>query len=163
MGKIICITEQQEQELLEKYLQESLIVNSAQVNDIKNYLNARFRQTVNDDDIGTDGLPMKTLYITYYNEQGQPKMNLKKNELLDVLNDKFRRFVKDDASRLAYFNKIIDDWLSGSIKSTGQLSVNSISDIDVDKFRNYKQEKKSDDKEEKKTDGQKDKKKDGGK
>lgn len=143
MGKIICITEQQEQELLEKYLQESLIVNSAQVNDIKNYLNARFRQTVNDDDIGTDGLPMKTLYITYYNEQGQPKMNLKKNELLDVLNDKFRHFVKDDASRLAYFNQIIDDWLSGLIKSTGQLSVNSIDDNDIEKFKNYKREKKT--------------------
>lgn len=143
MSKILCITEQQEQELLEKYLQESLIVNSAQVNDIKNYLNARFRQTVNDDDIGTDGLPMKTLYITYYNEQGQPKMNLKKNELLDVLNDKFRHFVKDDASRLAYFNQIIDDWLSGLIKSTGQLSVNSIDDNDIEKFKNYKREKKT--------------------
>lgn len=153
MEKILCITEQQEQELLEKYLKESLIVNSAQVNDIRNYLNARFRQTVNDDDIGTDGLPMKTLYITYYNEQGQPKMNLKKNELLDVLNDKFRQFVKDDASRLAYFNKIIDDWLSGSIKPTGQLSVNSIDDIDIGKFKNYKREKKSENKEDNKKDG----------
>ena len=153
MEKILCITEQQEQELLEKYLKESLIVNSAQVNDIRNYLNARFRQTVNDDDIGTDGLPMKTLYITYYNEQGQPKMNLKKNELLDVLNDKFRQFVKDDASRLAYFDKIIDDWLSGSIKPTGQLSVNSIDDIDIGKFKNYKREKKSENKEDNKKDG----------
>lgn len=159
MGKIICITEQQEQELLEKYLQESLIVNSAQVNDIKNYLNARFRQTVNDDDIGTDGLPMKTLYITYYNEQGQPKMNLKKNELLDVLNDKFRKFVNDDASRLAYFNKIIDDWLSGSIKPTGQLSVNSIDDADVERFKNYKRQEKDGDN---KSSKQKDEKKNGG-
>ena len=153
MEKILCITEQQEQELLEKYLKESLIVNSAQVNDIRNYLNARFRQTVNDDDIGTDGLPMKTLYITYYNKQGQPKMNLKRNELLDVLNDKFRQFVKDDASRLAYFDKIIDDWLSGSIKPTGQLSVNSINDIDIKKFKNYKREKKSENKEDNKKDG----------
>ena len=152
MKRIICLTEEQEQDILDKIVQESLIVNSSQVNDIKRYLNSRFRQNVNDDDIGTDGLPMKTLYITYYNEQGQPKMNLKKNELLDVLNDKFRRFVKDDASRLAYFNKIIDDWLAGSIKSTGQLSVNSISDIDVEKFRNYK----------KKNEKQKDKKKNGG-
>lgn len=153
MEKILCITEQQEQELLEKYLKESLIVNSAQVNDIRNYLNARFRQTVNDDDIGTDGLPMKTLYITYYNKQGQPKMNLKRNELLDVLNDKFRQFVKDDASRLAYFDKIIDDWLSGSIKPTGQLSVNSIDDIDIEKFKKYKREKKSENKEDNKKDG----------
>lgn len=153
MEKIVCITEQQEQELLEKYLKESLIVNSAQVNDIRNYLNARFRQTVNDDDIGTDGLPMKTLYITYYNKQGQPKMNLKRNELLDVLNDKFRQFVKDDASRLAYFDKIIDDWLSGSIKPTGQLSVNSIDDIDIEKFKKYKREKKSENKEDNKKDG----------
>ena len=160
MGKIICITEQQEQELLEKYLRESLIVNSAQVNDIRNYLNARFRQTVNDDDIGTDGLPMKTLYITYYNEQGQPKMNLKKNELLDVLNDKFRHFVKDDASRLAYFNKIIDDWLAGAIQSTGQLSVNSIDDMDVEKFKNYKRQEKGGDE---KSNNQKNKKKDGSK
>ena len=70
-------------------------------------------------------------------------MNLKKNELLDVLNDKFRHFVKDDASRLAYFNQIIDDWLSGLIKSTGQLSVNSIDDNDIEKFKNYKREKKT--------------------
>ena len=147
MTKIVRITEKQEQELLEKYLQEALIVNSAQVNDIKRYLNARFKQNMNDDDIGSDGLPMKTLYITYYNEQGQPKMNLKKEELLDVINDKFRRFVKDDASRLAYFNKIIDDWLCGGIKKTGQLSVNSISDDDIEKFKNYKKpKKKTDDK-----------------
>lgn len=145
MNKIVRITEEQEKELLEKYLQEALIVNSAQVNDIRKYLNARFKQNMNDDDIGSDGLPMKTLYITYYNEQGQPKMNLKKEELLDVINDKFRRFVKDDASRLAYFSKIIDDWLDGGIKKTGQLTVNSISDADIEKFKNYKKPKKKND------------------
>lgn len=146
MNKILCITDKQEQQLLEKYLRESLIVNSAQVNDIVGYLNKRFRQNINDDDIGSDGLPMKTLYITYYNENGQPKMNLRKEELLDVINDKFSHFIKDNASRLAYFSKIIDDWLSGNIQKTGQISVNAISDEDIEKFRNYKKNKKTDDK-----------------
>lgn len=155
MSKTIIITEEQEQEIYDKYLQESLIVNSSQVNDILRYLKARFRQNMNDDDIGSDGLPMKTLYITYYNEQGQPKMNLKKEELLDVINDKFRHFIKDDASRLAYFNKIIEDWLSGKVKSTGQLSVNYITDDDIEKFRNHKPKKKSNNEKDDKNDNEK--------
>ncbi len=155
MSKTIIITEAQEEELYKKYLQESLIVNSSQVNDILKYLKARFRQNMNDDDIGSDGLPMKTLYITYYNEQGQPKMNLKKEELLDVINDKFRHFIKDDASRLAYFNKIIEDWLSGNIKSTGQPSVNYITDADIERFKNHKTKKKGDSEKNEKKDNEK--------
>ena len=143
MSKIIYITEQQEQELVDRYLKESLIVNSAQVMDIKNYLNKRFKKNFNEDDIGKDGLPVKTMFITYYDEQGNPKMNLKKTELLDVLNDKYKHFVKDDASRLAYFSQIIEDWLSGNIMNTGQLSVNAIADAMIEKYKNHKKEKKT--------------------
>lgn len=64
--------------------------------------------------------------------------------MLDVINDKFRRFIKDDASRLAYYNQILDDWLNKRVKLTGQLSVNAITDDMIEKFKNHKKSKKQD-------------------
>ena len=144
MGKVIYITEEQEQEIVNNYLRESLIVNSDQVSDIVNYLNKFYQAGVDyAGDIGVDGLPCQTLGINYM-VNGQPLQKLKKEELLDVINDKFRRFIKDDASRLAYYNQIIDDWLNKRIKLTGQLSVNVIDDKMIDKFKNHKKSKKQD-------------------
>lgn len=147
MGKVIYITEEQEQEIVNNYLRESLIVNSDQVSDIVNYLNKFYQAGVDyAGDIGVDGLPCQTLGINYV-VNGQPLQKLKKEELLDVINDKFRRFIKDDASRLAYYNQIIDDWLNKRVKLTGQLSVNVIDDKMIDKFKNHKKSKKQDSKE----------------
>lgn len=155
MGKVIYITEEQEQEIVNNYLRESLIVNSDQVSDIVNYLNKFYQAGVDyAGDIGVDGLPCQTLGINYV-VNGQPLQKLKKEELLDVINDKFRRFIKDDASRLAYYNQIIDDWLNKRVKLTGQLSVNVIDDKMIDKFKNHKKQPKQDSKE---NEGKKDKK-----
>lgn len=148
MSKTIYITEEQEQELVNRYLTESLIVNSSQVSDIVNYLN-NYYQSITDyaGDIGVDGLPCPTLSISYV-VNGQPLQKLKREELLDVINDKFRHFIKDDASRLAYYNQIIDDWLKKKVKLTGQLSVNYIKDSDIEKFKNHKKQNKSSKKDE---------------
>jgi len=144
MSKVIYITEQQEQELINKYLKESLVVNSDQVSDIVNYLNKFYQAAVDyAGDVGVDGLPCQTLAINYV-VNGQPLQKLKREELLDVINDKFRRFIKDDASRLAYYNQIIDDWLNKKVKLTGQLSVNAISDDMIEKFKNHKKSQKQD-------------------
>lgn len=144
MSKVVYITEKQEQEIVNNYLRESLIVNSDQVSDIVNYLNKFYQAGVDyAGDVGVDGLPCQTLGINYV-VNGQPLQKLKKEELLDVINDKFRRFIKDDASRLAYYNQIIDDWLNKRVKLTGQLSVNVIDDKMIDKFKNHKKSKKQD-------------------
>lgn len=126
MRKKFLINKTQEQELINKYLKESLIVNSSQVSDIVNYLN-QFYLPITDyvGDIGKDGLPKPTLSIAYV-VNGQPLQKLKKEDLLDIIDDKFKHFVKDDRSRLAYFKQIITDWLSGNVKETGQLSTNQI-------------------------------------
>lgn len=142
MNKTIYITEEQEQALVDKYLTESLVVNSTQVSDIVNYLNKFYLPSIDyAGDIGTDGLPCQTLGISYV-VNGQPLQKLKREELLDVINDKFRKFVKDDASRLAYYNQILNDWLDKKVKLTGQLSVNVIGDDMIAKFTNYKKPKK---------------------
>ena len=144
MSKVVYITEEQEQEIVNKYLAESLIVNSEQVSDIVNYLNNFYQAAVDyAGDVGVDGLPCKTFSINYI-VNGQPLQKLKKKELLDVINDKFRRFIKDDASRLAYYSQIIDDWLHKRVKLTGQLSVNAITDDMIEKFKNHKKSKKQD-------------------
>lgn len=157
MSKVIYITEEQEQELINKYLKESLVVNSDQVSDIVNYLNKFYQAAVDyAGDVGVDGLPCQTLAINYV-VNGQPLQKLKKEELLDVINDKFRRFIKDDASRLAYYNQIIDDWLHKRVKLTGQLSVNAISDDMIEKFKNHKKQPKRDNND-KKDDSKKEKK-----
>lgn len=144
MGKTVYITEEQEQEIVNKYLSESLVVNSAQVSDIVNYLNTFYMAGVDyAGDVGVDGLPCQTLGINYI-VNGKPLQKLKREELLDVINDKFRNFIKDDASRLAYYNQIIDDWLNKRVKLTGQLSVNVIGNDMVNKFKNYKKQPKQD-------------------
>jgi hypothetical protein len=158
MSKVIYITEEQEQEIVNNYLRESLIVNSDQVSDIVNYLNKFYQAAVDyAGDVGVDGLPCQTLGINYV-VNGQPLQKLKKEELLDVINDKFRRFIKDDASRLAYYSQIIDDWLNKRVKLTGQLSVNYISDDMINKFKNHKKSKKQDNNDNKKDDNKKEKK-----
>lgn len=144
MGKkIIYITEKQEQELVNKLMSESLIVNSAQVSDIVNHLNKFYQAGIDyAGDVGVDGLPCPTLGINYV-VNGQPLQKLQRKELLDVINDKFRHFVKDDATRLAYFDQILTDWLNKKVQKTGQLSVNSINDDVIEKFKkqNKKKEK----------------------
>lgn len=158
MSKVVYITEEQEQEIVNKYLVESLIVNSDQVSDIVNYLNKFYQAAVDyAGDVGVDGLPCQTLGINYV-VNGQPLQKLKREELLDVINDKFRRFIKDDASRLAYYNQIIDDWLNKKVKLTGQLSVNAITDDMIEKFKNHKKSKKQDNNDNKKDDNKKEKK-----
>jgi hypothetical protein len=138
--KIIYITEEQEQELVNKLMSESLIVNSAQVSDIVNHLNKFYQAGIDyAGDVGVDGLPCPTLGINYV-VNGQPLQKLQRKELLDVINDKFRHFVKDDATRLAYFDQILTDWLNKKVQKTGQLSVNSINDEVIEKFK--KQDKK---------------------
>ena len=93
MSKVVYITEEQEQELVDKYLTEALIVNSDQVSDIVNYLNNFYQAAVDyAGDVGVDGLPCQTLAINYV-VNGQPLQKLKKEELLDVINDKFRKFL----------------------------------------------------------------------
>lgn len=143
-NRIVYITEEQEREIVNRYLAESLVVNSEQVSDIVNYLN-NFYQTGVDyaGDIGRDGLPCQTFGINYV-VNGQPLQKLKKEELLDVINDKFRHFIKDDASRLAYYSQILDDWINKRVKLTGQLSMNVIGDDMIEKFKNHKKQPKQD-------------------
>ena len=142
MSRTVYITEAQEQAIVDRYLTEALVVNSSQVTDIVDYLNKFYQASVDyAGDIGRDGLPCQTLGIKYV-VNGQPLQTLKREELLDVLNDKFRQFIKDDASRLAYYNQILTDWLNKKVKLTGQLSVNTISDEDIAKFKNHKPAKK---------------------
>jgi hypothetical protein len=154
-NKVIIINENQYNKLKNLYLteaalsiddvnlNESLIVNSLQVSDIVNHLN-KFYQPFIDyaGDIGGDGLPCPTLSIGYV-VNNQLLQKLKRKELLDIINDKFRHFIKDDASRLAYYNQIIEDWLNKKVKLTGQLSVNVIDDDNINKFKKYKPNKKN--------------------
>jgi hypothetical protein len=154
-NKVIIINENQYNKLKNLYLteaalsiddvnlNESLIVNSSQVSDIVNHLN-KFYQPFIDyaGDIGGDGLPCPTLSIGYV-VNNQILQKLKRKELLDIINDKFRHFIKDDASRLAYYNQIIEDWLNKKVKLTGQLSVNVIDDDNINKFKKYKPSKKN--------------------
>ena len=110
--KTVYISERQERELAKRLMAEALVVNSDQVSDIVNYLNQFYVPSIDyAGDVGNDGLPCSTLAIVY-TVNGQPLQSLKREELLDVINNKYRRFVTDDASRMAYFSQIIDDWLS---------------------------------------------------
>ena len=141
-GRTVYITEEQEREITKRIMSEALVVNSNQVSDIVNYLNQFYLPGIDyAGDIGSDGLPCSTLEISYV-VNGQPLQKLKREELLDVINDKFRRFVKDEASRKAYFAKIIEDWLNKKVKKTGQLTVNVITDKDINIYKNGKNNKK---------------------
>ena len=142
--KTVYITEEQEREISKRIMSEALVVNSNQVSDIVNYLNQFYLPGIDyAGDIGNNGLPCSTLEITYV-VNGQPLQKLKREELLDVIDDKFRNFVKDDASRKAYFAKIIEDWLNKKVKKTGQLTVNVITDKVINNYKsgNSKQSKK---------------------
>lgn len=138
MAGEVYITERQERELFDRILKESLIVNSSQVAAIAKYLNSHFVASVDYcGEIGDNGLPCPSVMI-YYVINGNATQQLKREELLDVLNDMFSGFIKDEPSRLAYYDQIITDWLSGKIKSTGQLSVNHITDQAVSRYKNRK-------------------------
>lgn len=133
--RVVYITEEQEREISRRIMSEALVVNSDQVSDIVNYLNGFFVPKIDyAGDVGTDGLPCSALEIVY-TVNGQELQKLKQKELLDVVDNKFRGFVKDDASRKAYFSKVIDDWLKGKVQKTGQLTVNVISDKDINRFK----------------------------
>ncbi len=140
MNKTIYITESQKN-IISKKLNESFIVNSEQVSDIVNYLN-KFYKPITDyvGDIGVNGLPKPTLNIGYI-ANNQLLQTLSKEDLLDILNDKYRHFVSDEPTRLAYFSQIINDWLNNKVKITGQLSVNYINDNLIKNFNKNKNKK----------------------
>ena len=143
-NKVVYISEQQEKDLIRKIMSESVVVNSNQVSEIVNLLNSCFQPTINHTgDVGMNGLPCPTLEIAYV-VNGQPVQSLKKGDVIDVLNanPKFRGFVKDEPSRLAYFNRIVDDWLAHKVKLTGQLTVNVIDDKEIDKYKKKNKDKK---------------------
>ena len=143
-NKVVYISEQQEKDLIRRIMSESVVVNSNQVSEIVNLLNSCFQPTINHTgDVGMNGLPCPTLEIAYV-VNGQPVQSLKKGDVIDVLNGnaKFRGFVKDEPSRLAYFTRIVDDWLAHKVKLTGQLTVNVIDDKEIDKYRKKNKDKK---------------------
>ena len=124
-GKNIIITEDQYARSYKHILSEAFVVNSALVQDIKEYLDKGFKR-VKYDDLNADGELEERYAVSIINAQGQPLQTISPNKLLGKLDSKFQGRIKDDTSRRKFLKQVIIDWFNNNISKEGMLTVNNI-------------------------------------
>ena len=136
MRKII-INEKQEKELA-KFLKEEVYqmpvdkkankpycVNPEKVLIVKKFLDKGFKAH-DYEKIGSNGLPTIIKVFSMNASNGEPLKYMYKNQLHDLLIDKFQNMFSDKIERGLFMKQVIDDWVNGNIGIFGNLSTNRL-------------------------------------
>lgn len=126
-NKTIIITEEKEQKLIADILEEAFYPTSDKVLAIKAYLDKNFaKQEL--DSLDDNGYPTKEPTVVLLSKEKQPlkTLDIKRGELLRLLDDKFHTMVSNDIDRKKFLKQVIKDWYKNNIKSNGILSVNHL-------------------------------------
>ena len=118
------INETEEKIMLEYLISESFIPKPALVLRIKSYIDKAFKPQLLDD-IDENGYPKK-VYSVVMLSGNQPVKTLPLSEFLLLLDDKFRKMIKDDSDRKKFLKQVISDWLNNTISKEGLLSKNHL-------------------------------------
>lgn len=136
MRKII-INETQERELVrilkeetyqmpvDKKANKPYCINPDKVLIVKKFLDKTF--TPHDyEKIGSSGMPIRIKVVSMNASNGEPLRYMYKEQLHDLLVDKFQNMFVDKMERSLFFKQVIEDWLNGSIGIFGNLSTNRL-------------------------------------
>ena len=135
--KKFIISETQEKELIKRLNEEvyqmpvdkkmntPYCINPEKVLIVKKFLDKTF--TPHDyEKIGNNGLPVKIKVVSMNASNGEPLKYMYKDQLHDLLVDRFQKMFLDKNERDLFMKQVIEDWLNGTIGVFGSLSKNKL-------------------------------------
>lgn len=135
--KKFIISETQEKELIKRLNEEvyqmpvdkkmntPYCINPEKVLIVKKFLDKTF--TPHDyEKIGNNGLPIKIKVVSMNASNGEPLKYMYKDQLHDLLVDRFQNMFLDKNERDLFMKQVIEDWLNGTIGVFGSLSKNKL-------------------------------------
>ena len=113
---------------VDKKMNKPFYVDPEKVKIVKKYLDGGF--TPHDfEKVGDDGYPVKCKIITMNASNGEPLKLMYKEQLKDLLIDKFQKMFLDRIEREMFLSQVLDDWLNDKISVHGMLSKNMLSEM----------------------------------
>ena len=145
--KKFVINEKQEKELIRRLNEETYqmpvdkkankpyCINPDKVLIVKKFLDKTF--TPHDyEKIGSNGLPIKIKVVSMNASNGEPLKYMYKDQLHDLLVDRFQNMFLDVNERDLFMKQVIEDWLNGGIGLFGTLTKNYLSENTIDEKAN---------------------------
>ena len=100
-------------------------INPEKVLIVKKFLDKGFKAH-DYEKIGNSGMPIKIKIISMNASNGEPLKYMYKDQLHDLLIDRFQNMFSDAVERSAFLTQVIEDWLNNAISIFGGLSTNRI-------------------------------------
>ena len=131
LASILKEEERQVQNMpVDKKMNKPYCINPDKVLAVKKYLDNGF--TAHDfERVGANGYPEKIKIITMNASNGQPLKPMYKDQLKDLLIDKFQKMFLDKVEREMFITQVLNDWLNGSIGVHGTLTTNLLKETTV--------------------------------
>lgn len=135
--KKFIISETQEKELIKRLNEETYqmpvdkkmntpyCINPEKVLIVKKFLDKTF-QPHDYEKIGSNGMPVKIKVVSMNASNGEPLKYMYKEQLHDLLIDRFQNMFLDKNERDLFMKQVIEDWLNGTIGIFGNLSKNKL-------------------------------------
>ena len=135
--KKFIISETQEKELIKRLNEEAYqmpvdkkmntpyCINPEKVLIVKKFLDKTF-QPHDYEKIGSNGMPVKIKVVSMNASNGEPLKYMYKEQLHDLLIDRFQNMFLDKNERDLFMKQVIEDWLNGTIGVFGSLSKNKL-------------------------------------
>jgi hypothetical protein len=137
MNRKFIISEKQEQELIKRINEEvyqmpvdkkantPYCINPEKVLIVKKFLDKSFKAH-DYEKIGSNGMPIKIKVISMNASNGEPLKYMYKDQLHDLLIDKFQNMFIDKIERSLFMKQVMEDWINGTIGLFGNLTKNSL-------------------------------------
>jgi hypothetical protein len=125
---------------VDKKANKPFCINPDKVLIVKKFLDKGF--TAHDyEKIGSNGMPIRIKVVSMNASNGEPLKYMYKDQLHDLLVDRFQNMFLDAVERSAFMGQVLNDWLNNKIGIFGNLSTNRIvsentSSKDIDKLAN---------------------------
>ena len=113
-----------EEKLFDTILNESYYPITKQVLLVKNFLDKNFGKEYIED-IDSNGYPVNRGVVNMI-LNGVVVKQMQGDEVLSLLDDKFRSIIKDNDDRHRFLKQVLTDWFNNNISPEGILSVNKI-------------------------------------
>lgn len=145
MSRKFIINEKQEQELIKRLNEETYqmpvdkkmntpyCINPEKVLIVKKFLDKTFKAH-DFEKIGSNGMPIVIKVVSMNAKNGEPLKYMYKDQLHDLLVDRFQNMFLDKIERDLFMKQVIEDWFNGSIGIFGTLSKNKLMENTMDEI-----------------------------
>ena len=137
--KKVIITEEQEKKLISLLTEEQIkkmpvpektkkpyCINPDKVLIVKKFLDNTFPKKGKIERIGANGLIELIPIASIMSSTGEPLKNFYKEDIHDMLVEKFKKMFLDHTERDLFLKQVVEDWFNNKISVHGLLSVNHL-------------------------------------